>query len=100
MMGKMEPHRQQLGTEEFNPNLNDGPRGYFKEALRFTRHYYQDQIDSISNTVFNDVSAEFFFREAIWVIHATGFSAKAVSRFIDRLFDAYGPWNILCEEEF
>ena len=96
----MEPYKQISEKEKFRPNLNDGPGPYFKKALSFAREFYQEEMDFISSIRFEDVAPGAFFREYIWVVHATGFSAKAVGKFMPRLEEAYGYWLDLGLKEF
>lgn len=92
----MEPHRELPNSiEEFRPSFDSSPQEYFAKALKFAKAFYQQEIDNISATKFNEVTPEFFFREYIWVVHATGFSAKAVGKFMPRLLEAYGDWKTL-----
>lgn len=94
----MEPHRELPDTiEKFRPSL-DSPAEYFQKALEFAQAFYQEEIDRISSTRFSEVTADFFFREFTWVVHATGFSAKAVGKFMPRLLEAYGHYATLGTE--
>lgn len=96
----MEPHKKlELGAEKA-PNLFGPPVEYFKDALEFAKKHYGNEIERISSVSVSSVDPEFFFKEYIWVVHATGFSAKAVSKFMDRLLKAYGPWETLADESF
>lgn len=95
----MEPHKQQSdGFKKYRPSFDEDAIEYFKKALEFTKNFYQIELDQISSVKFDDVTPEQFFREVIWVIHATGFSAKAVGNFFDRLMDAYRGWSFLIQE--
>lgn len=97
----MELHKNSIsGIEEFVPNLNEGPFAYFERANRFARRFYAEDINRISSVKFLEVSPEFFFREYIWVVHATGFSAKAVGSFFPRLMRAYGSYKNLAGKSF
>lgn len=96
----MEPHKELSGVEEFRPHLSDGPELYFQKALAFTKKYYQSEMDAIASVKFNEVTPEFFFREYTWVVHATGFSAKAVGKFMPRLLEKYGSWDKMAMEPF
>ena len=88
----MEPHKN-LGSsiDRFKPSL-DNPRDYFEKAYAFSKAFYQKEMDQISSVKHDEVDPTFFFNEYTWVVHATGFSAKAVGKFIPRLIDAYGPY--------
>ena len=88
------------GTEKYRPNLDDGPSSYFQKAEIFAKEFYSEELTRISSTKFESVSPDFFFREYIWVVHATGFSAKAVGKFFDKLLNAYGSYAILANEDF
>lgn len=97
----MEPHRNlEIGPDYDKPVLSDDPREYFKKALRFVREHYSEEFERISSVRFSEVTPDFFFREYVWVVHATGFSAKAVGRFMERLMPAYGAWDSLADETF
>jgi hypothetical protein len=92
----MEPHKQLDSTEQFRPPL-DSARAYFEKAYLFAREFYSEQMDEIAAVKPESVTPELFFREYIWVVHATGFSAKAVGNFMPRLVEAYGPYQELAE---
>lgn len=91
----MEPHKELSSIESWRPDLDKGPDRYFLQALSFAREFYGDELERMSSVKLEDVDADFFFREYVWVVHATGFSAKAVGKFMPRLMDAYGPWRDL-----
>lgn len=88
----MEPHRNIVTLVEFRPNIADGPAAYFEQASVFVRKYYAEELARISSVKFYEVTPEFFFQEYVWVVHATGFSAKTVGNFMPRLMNAYGGW--------
>src|ERR1700733_4078889 len=93
----MEPHRQlDSSTEAFRPPLDD-PGAYFRASLAFARAFYSEEMDQIASVKHDLVDPELFFREYIWVVHATGFSAKAVGKFMPRLVEAYGPYEELAD---
>jgi len=97
----MEPHKAlDSGIEELRPSFADGPKAYFLKSLAFARKHYGDEVDRISGVRLEDVTAEFFFQEYVWVVHATGFSAKAVGKFMPRLMRAYGKWDRCGREPF
>lgn len=97
----MEIHKDKLfGIEKFKPNLSDGTNVYFEKALIFTKEFYNDDFERILNTKFENLTPELFYQEHMWVTHATGFSAKAVGKFMPRLLEAYGPYNVLGNENF
>jgi hypothetical protein len=92
----MEPHRELgTGTEDFRPDLNAGAKAYFDKAWKFTQKFYGKEVRQISSVRFSEVTPEHFFAEYTWVVHATGFSAKAVGKFMPKLVNAYGPWTTL-----
>lgn len=92
----MEPHQDlPAGTEKFRPDLKAGARAYFRKAHEFTRTFYGAEMDSIQSVQWEKVDDDFFFQEYVWVVHATGFSAKAVGRFMPNLVKAYGRWDKL-----
>ncbi len=85
-------------AEELRPDPNIDPSAWFKKAVEFAAKYYSSEIERASSVKFKDVSPDLFFTEYIWVVHATGFSAKAVSRFIHRLLEAYGSYEHLSRQ--
>lgn len=90
----MELHRSiPKEVEDLGPDLNGKPYEYFEKAYSLTKKFYFQELDRISNVRLENVDPEFFFKELIWVVHATGFSAKAVSKFISKLYAAYGTWS-------
>jgi hypothetical protein len=92
----MEPHRElDTGIEDFRPDLNAGVKAYFDKAWAFTQRFYGKELRQISSVRLSEVTPEHFFSEYVWVVHATGFSAKAVGKFMPRLMNAYGPWGTL-----
>ncbi len=95
----MEPHKTLSGINN-PPDLSAGPPEYFEAALKFVEQHYPEQLETLSSTKFEDVDDNFFFQEYVWVVHATGFSAKAVGKFIPRLLSAYGQWQSLASVEF
>jgi endonuclease III len=96
----MEPHKDLGDISKYKPDLNDGPDKYFKKAYEFTTTFYQDVIDQISSVKIENVTPDFFFREYVFVVHATGFSAKAVGKFMPKLLTAYGSWDICGQKPF
>jgi thermostable 8-oxoguanine DNA glycosylase len=96
----MEPHKTlDSSIEKFRPSLKD-PREYFQKALAFSRQFYSEEMDQIASVKHEKVDEDLFFREYIWVVHATGFSAKAVGKFMPKLVDAYGYWDKLGRKDF
>lgn len=97
----MEPHKDLgSGIEDYRPPMNRGARAYFKKAHEFAQGYYGDELKRIGFIRFDQVGPNFFFMEYIWVVHATGFSAKAVGKFMAKLVEAYGSWDVLADESF
>ena len=94
----MEPHKQLDGFKEYTPPLDEGAIKYFEKALIFARAFYQVELNQISSVKFKEIFPDYFFREAVWVIHATGFSAQAVGKFFDCLMNAYRGWSFLAQE--
>jgi endonuclease III len=93
----MEPHKQlDSSTESFRPPF-ENPKAYFAKALEFARANYAEQMDQIGSVKHELVDPDHFFIEYTWVVHATGFSAKAVGKFMPRLVEAYGPYEELAE---
>jgi hypothetical protein len=96
----MEPHRALSGTEAFQPDISDGPRAYFEKALAFANFFYGDEVKRISAVCLENVTPDFFYHEYVWVVHATGFSAKAVGSFLPKLMKAYGEWDECGKQPF
>jgi endonuclease III len=94
----MEKHKTLFFTNEEIPDLNNTPKDYFKKASEFAYKYYGDEIKKISNTKFDELTPHYFFNEFIWVVHTSGFSAKAVSKFFNKLVIAYGDYEELSED--
>jgi endonuclease III len=80
--------------------MADGPRAYYEKAMAFAREFYGEEVERISSVRLESVTPAFFFQEYVWVVHATGFSAKAVGKFMPRLMAAYGKWDRLGREKF
>lgn len=95
----MEPHKRLSGIDRV-PDLSVGPQAYFDVAYEFVKTHYPEQLEAFSSVKFDDVDEDFFFREYVWVVHATGFSAKAVGKFMPRLLQAYGWWDALSFKDF
>lgn len=81
-----------MEAEEYRPDPNLDPTSWYKKAVEFALKYYSPEIKRAASVEFEKVTPDLFFTEYIWVVHATGFSAKAVSRFIHRLLEAYGSY--------
>jgi len=96
----MECHKELLSTNGYKPDLNEGPQAYFNKAWKFVQKFYPEAIDLCRSVRFEDVDPDFFFREYVWVVHATGFSAKVVGRLIPRLLGAYGVYDDLADKDF
>jgi len=91
----MELHRALNDHEKFRPETREGFHTYYRQAKKFTLEFYSETYTRILETKFAEVSLERFFREYVWTVHTSGFSAKAVSKFWDPLITAYGsPWSI------
>ena len=96
----MEPHKKLPSVEDYKPSFEAGAQAYFDKAREFVLKFYAAEIGAFLSVKFSEVDADFFFREYVWVVHATGFSAKAVGKFMPRLIGAYGIYDDLAEEEF
>ena len=95
----MEPHKElPASIEKYRPSLHDDPKKYFEKSLEFAKAFYSQEMEAIASTKFDQVTPEYFFREYMWVVHATGFSAKAVGKFMPRLAAAYGDFRDLASE--
>lgn len=62
---------------------------YFDAAQKFAETNYQETIDRISRTRFEDMLPSKFFAEYIWAVYVSGFRASTISKLWDRLLDAY-----------
>jgi len=80
---------------DFSPQPSDNAKDLFRRAVRFARAYYSDVINRIESTRLEDVSPDMFFTEYLWVVHATGFSSHAVTKFMPRLAAAWGPVSMI-----
>lgn len=89
-----------IDADQYEPVEGDTLFQYFEKAWLFTNEFYREEKLQIESTKFEEVTPEFFFQEFCWVVHATGFSAKAVGKFMPRLMLAYGPFQILASETF
>lgn len=97
----MEPRRDlSLCTDDYKPDMSEGPRVYYEKAMVFTKKFYEEELNRISSVKLETVTPEFFFQEYTWVVHATGFSAKAVGKFMPKLLAAYGSWDKCGTENF
>ena len=99
MILKMEPHKQLDGIESWKPSTDAGAQEYFNKARLFAENFYSAEIKQIASVKLEDTKPEAFFYEYVWVVHATGFSARAVGNLMPRLTDAYGPWEKLGWED-
>lgn len=89
----MEQHKSLQDHHKYLPVHHLGLHTYYVQAKAFTLEFYKDTYDRILNTKLSEVSKERFFREYVWSVHTSGFSAKAVSSFWERLIEAYGRLN-------
>lgn len=96
----MENHKDVEFSEKYRPKESDSPVQFFEKALSFTKENYADVIERIQKTEIDTVTKEFFFREYIWSVHTSGFSAKAVSKFFSKLEAAYGNPDELASERY
>lgn len=88
----MEQHKELKNISEYEPSFIDS-HTYFKNARKFAEEFYGEEIKRIWSVKFTDVTSDFFFRECVWVIHTSGFSATAVSKFWPKLIQAYGDYR-------
>lgn len=95
----MEPHKTHI-TVDIEPSFDQGPLEYFIRARKFAYQNYAEEIKRISSVRLENVDEHTFFREYLWTVHTTGFSAKAVGKFFDRLAHAYGRYDVLASESF
>lgn len=97
----MEPHKtlniDQL--EYWKPDHTAGPQLYFNKAYQFVLEFYSEELQQFSEIRFEEINPDRYFLEYIWVVHATGFSAKQVGKMMARLIPAYGHWSVLSKKE-
>lgn len=96
----MEQHKNINITETDIPLLNLGAKDYFIKAHKFAYYHYHDVIEKISSTKFDQLGTEHFFQEYVWVVYTSGFSAKAVSKFFDKLMNVYDNYSSLSKKTF
>jgi endonuclease III len=85
----MEPHKNIPNKVAYIPATDDVYE-YFQCGRRLVKDYYSQVEEDITNKNFTSLTHEAFFTEYVWVVHATGFSAKAVGKFMPNLLKAYG----------
>jgi endonuclease III len=95
----VEPHKNFSVTRDYKPSIIDA-KTYFADALRFAEAFYDEDMQRISSVKWDELQPSHFFEEYVWVVCATGFSAKAVSKFIRKLVDALGWFDVLANEKF
>ena len=83
---------------EYTPSDDWDAKQWFKRAFEFANAFYKHELDRASSVKFSEVGPNTFFQEYIWVVHATGFSAKAVTKFIGKLTEAYGNYKVLASD--
>lgn len=84
----MEKHK--INIDKSNPpSLDDNHLTYFGKAMAFAQNNYQEEIDRISKTSFDNLDCRTFFREYVWCVYTSGFNAKVVSKFYDHVMVAY-----------
>ena len=97
----MEPHRPlPASIKKHQSSLQDSPKEYFKKAYAFVKKFHRQELDFIQSTKFEKVDEDFFFKEYIWVVYASGFSAKVVSKMHPQLVDAFGYFDQLSQRNF
>lgn len=96
----MEPRKKLILSEDERPPLDLGPVSYFRKALEFSERNYGPELKAAASVRIEDLTPEYFFKEYMWVVHATGFSASVVGKLVPRLSVAYGPWFVLGTREF
>lgn len=94
----MEIHKNLSQISNFQPDLNSPPEVYFQSAFDFVEKFYLKELNNYISLDFNKVSPDHFFSEYVWVVHATGFSAKAVGKMMPKLSSAYGSYDVLCKK--
>lgn len=87
----MEIHSPELvGAEKYSVLPNSLFIDHYNKAKAFTLEFYKDTFDKYLSLEFSNTTPQKFFEEVVWVVHASGFSAKAVGKFIPRIMVKYG----------
>ena len=95
----MEPHKELAVIESYTPDLSDA-KAYFEKAHIFADKFYGEDMERMQLVKWDEIGPSLFFEEYVWVACATGFSAKAVGKFIGRLIEKLGWYDELAEEDF
>lgn len=91
----MERHLENLvGADKYRVEPGESFSNHYRKAKAFTLEYYGAVYQKYLDTSFAFITPQSFFEELIWVIHASGFSAKAVGNFIPKLLPAYGSVSV------
>lgn len=94
----MERHLPKIdGADKYKVNEGESFIDHYTKAKEFTKTFYADVYNKYLSLSFQDTTPQSFFEELIWVIHASGFSAKAVGTFIPKILPAYGDLRA-CDE--
>jgi len=86
----MEKHKSDI-DRTYKPDLTKSYLEYFDVASKFAVCNYKETLDRISDTNFYNVDIETFYKEYCWSICTSGFNARIVSGFFDKLCDALSP---------
>ena len=97
----MELHRQlPASIKKYEPSLESGAKSYFKTAQEFVEKFFSKELKYVFSTNFANVHEDLFFREYVWVVYASGFSAKVVSKMHPKLMEVYGFYDHLAQKNF
>lgn len=87
----MELHKNIKPPKKYDLHLGLSYIDYFKESLLFVNEFYQDDVDRIRLTNFENLTPQEFFREMQWCVYTSGFNAKIVSKMFPALQEIYQP---------
>lgn len=87
----MEIHKSIIIDHKYKLSLTDSYSDYFSKSFEFVNQYYKEDFDRISNTRFESISVEKFYQEYCWAVCTSGFNAKIVSKFFEKLFFSLKP---------
>lgn len=89
----MELHLENITKDPYILPEGSDFETFYKYAKEFTLKNYKSVWDKYLAIDKDTTSPQDWFQELIWVIHASGFSAKAVGKFITKITNAYGDFK-------
>lgn len=97
----MEPHSElSVSIDQYKPSFSLSAKDYFQKAYDFCIKFHTKELADMVGTDFSFINEDWFFREYTWVVYASGFSAKVVSKLIPKLLNEYGLYAKLAVEPF